>query len=88
MTRLELNDELTIVTAADTVQRLRPYLAGGAELELDLSGVTDIDTAGLQLLLVARREAERLGTSVTLADPSDVVRNLLEFTRLTGELEN
>ncbi|GAA3392229.1 STAS domain-containing protein [Cryptosporangium minutisporangium] len=88
MTRLELNDELTIVTAAETVERLKPYLATGTNLELDLSAVTDIDTAGLQILLVAKREAERLGATVTLAGTSPIVRNLLEFTRLTRELEH
>ena len=86
MTGLALSDELTIVTAAETRERLMPYLVGGADLELDLSAVSDIDTAGLQLLLMARQEAERRGVTVTLTDPSPVVRDLLTFTRLTGEL--
>jgi len=86
--RLDLHEELTIVTAAETRERLTPYLVGGAALELNLSAVTEIDTAGLQLLLTARQEAERRGLTVTLTDPSPVVLDLLEFTRLTGELEH
>ena len=88
MTRLDVGDELTIVTAAQTRDRMAPYLSAATDLELDLSAVSEVDTAGLQLLLMARREAERHGTTVTLADPSPVVRELLEFTRLTGELEH
>ncbi|GAA0229544.1 STAS domain-containing protein [Cryptosporangium japonicum] len=80
MTRLELGDELTIVTAAETRERLMPYLQAGTGLELDLSAVSDVDTAGLQLLLAARR------ADATLSDPSPVVRDLLEFTRLNAEL--
>lgn len=86
MTRLHLGDELTIVTAAATYEQLTPYLTGGADLELDLSAVTDVDTAGLQLLLMARREAERRGSTVLLDDPSPVVRELMEFTGLDSEL--
>ncbi|WP_035858199.1 STAS domain-containing protein [Cryptosporangium arvum] len=80
MTRLELGDELTIVTAAETRERLVPYRKAGTGLELDLSAVSDVDTAGLQLLLAARREG------VVLTDPSPVVRDLLDFTRLSAEL--
>jgi anti-sigma B factor antagonist len=87
VTRLTLGDELTIVTAAQTRDRIAPYLAAATDLELDLSEVTDVDTAGLQLLLVARREAERHGVTVTLADPSPVVQDMFEFTRLSAELQ-
>jgi anti-anti-sigma regulatory factor len=81
-TRVELDGELTIVTAAETLDRLKPYLSTGAPVELGLAGVTDIDTAGLQLLLQARREAP-----VTFREPSPVVRGLLEFTGLGEQLE-
>ncbi|MFI5958409.1 lipid asymmetry maintenance protein MlaB [Cryptosporangium sp. NPDC051539] len=83
MTRVDLDGELTIVTAADTRDRLRPFLVAGP-VEIGLAGVTDIDTAGLQLLLAARRSGEG---PVTLADPSPVVSDLFTFTRLTEELE-
>ena len=87
MTGLALGDELTIVTAAQTRDRITPYLAAATDLELDLSEVSDIDTAGLQLLLMARREAERRGATVTLADPSPAVQDLFEFTHLSAELQ-
>ncbi|MFG1926582.1 lipid asymmetry maintenance protein MlaB [Cryptosporangium sp. NPDC048952] len=79
MTRVELGDELTIVTAAETRERLVPYLKTGTALELDLSAVSDIDTAGLQLLLAARQEG------AVLSEPSPTVSDLLDFTRLSAQ---
>lgn len=86
MTRLNLGSELTIVTAAQTRDRIAPYVTAATDLELDLSAVSDVDTAGLQLLLMVRREAERRGAKVTLADPSPVVQDLFELTQLSSEL--
>lgn len=93
MTRLEVEGELTVHTAAEQHARLVAFFedagtAGGAAgpLELDLSGVSELDTAGLQLLLAAVREAERLGAALVLADPSPDVLRVLELTRLTALL--
>lgn len=60
---LRLEGELTIYTAKSVQHTLLQALAtlreGSAEqvLELDLSAITDADTAGLQLLLAARQQA-------------------------------
>ena len=80
--RIAVDDELTIVTAADHRERLIAALADGNGVRLDLSGVGDIDTAGLQLLLLARNEGERLGVPVELVDPSPAVASALALTRL------
>ncbi|MFD0264889.1 STAS domain-containing protein [Kitasatospora indigofera] len=49
-------------------------------LVVDLAGVTFCDSAGLNTLLQARREAERQDTVIRLARPSDIVTRLLEMT--------
>lgn len=85
-TRMDLEGELTIVTAAAQYERLRSGLAAGGDLVLDLAGITDLDTAGLQLLLVARREADHAGITVSLSDPSQAVRDVLAIARLEAEL--
>jgi anti-anti-sigma factor len=54
---------------------------------LDLSEVTEIDTAGLQLLLTARRHAANDGRELLLAEPSRTVRSALELCRLTALLQ-
>ncbi len=50
---------------------------------LDLSDVTEFDTAGLQILFMARRLAAEDGRALQLAAPSPVVREVLGLCRLT-----
>lgn len=60
---LRLTGELTIYTAADSRQSLLAQLAEHPAEEpctLDLSEVTELDTAGLQILLALRRTAPTL----------------------------
>lgn len=67
---LRLEGELTIYTAQDTRQRLLQALAADAApdiLRLDLGGVTETDTAGIQLLLAARAHARSLGREMRFA---------------------
>jgi anti-sigma B factor antagonist len=50
---------------------------------VDLSGVTFIDSTGLQGLLRAQRAARQRGDDLILRHPSRAVRRLLELTSLT-----
>ena len=50
--RLQIVGDMTIYTAADLQQQLFDALATGAELEIDLSQVSELDTAGVQQLLL------------------------------------
>jgi anti-sigma B factor antagonist len=52
---------------------------------LDLSTVSHIDTAGIQLLLVLRREASQARKDLTFEHPSHAVRGLVDFYQL-GDL--
>jgi anti-anti-sigma factor len=49
---------------------------------VDLSGVTFIDSTGLQGLLRAQREARQLGNDLILRHPSKAARRVLELTGL------
>ncbi len=49
---------------------------------LDLSQVTEFDTAGLQLLLAARRQAQAEGRTLRLVTPAPAVREVLELCHL------
>jgi len=79
---LEIEGELTIHTAADRRVVLMALADAGGDLELDLSGVTELDTAGLQLLLLARREAARGGGRLTLSAVSRAVADVLAIAHL------
>ncbi len=77
---------MTIYTCGELKPRLLEELAAHPDAtRLDLSQVVELDTAGLQLLLTARRYASDAGRELTLANPSRVVADVLELCRL-GEL--
>jgi anti-sigma B factor antagonist len=80
--RRALPGELTIATVAESWTALAADLATGADLELDLSGVVELDTAGLQLLLMAVREADRTGARVVLTGAGEPVRAVLAIAHL------
>lgn len=76
---LTLGPELTIAFAAAEQQRLAQALQQQQShgLALDLSGVTEFDSAGVQLLLAARRSLAERGQVLALLDASPVVRDAL-----------
>lgn len=79
---LTLTESLTIYQAADQKTKLLDALAAGDALELDLSQVGEIDTAGLQLLLLTKREAAKAEKSLSITAHSPAVREAIEFTHL------
>jgi anti-anti-sigma factor len=81
--RISIEGELTIHHAAEHKQRLLSALMGKAGLQLDLSAVSELDAAGLQVLLLVQREAERLSLVVEFADPSPAVAEVLAITHLS-----
>ncbi len=56
-------------------------------LVLDLSGVEDIDTAGVQLLLMIKQEAEARACPLAFGAPSEPVRALFQLFGLRTELD-
>ena len=86
MSTLDLDGELTIHTAAEQWPPLSGALEKDAALRIGLSGVTEFDTAGLQLLLAVRREAERLGGTVEFTGASEPVREALAIVALDDRL--
>lgn len=76
---LVVDGDLTIYQAPERKKWLLDALDASDELELDLSRVAEIDTAGFQLLILAKREAARRGKSVRLVSHSASVLDLLNF---------
>ncbi len=52
-------------------------LVNDGHIEFDTSGVTDMDSAGLQLLLSAQRSVAQQGHELKLTQPSTAVRSVL-----------
>jgi anti-sigma B factor antagonist len=86
--RMSIEGEMTVYTAASLAKQVLAGLAKRAAIRLlDLSKVSEIDTAGLQILLVARRQAAALGRELQIVTPSSAVGEvfqLLQLTALTG----
>ncbi len=83
-TRLFLEGNLTIYEAPSIKDRLQSALADCQVLELDLSQIGEIDTAGFQLLILAKREAAYQGKTLNLVAHSAAVREVLDFFNMVG----
>lgn len=82
--RLSLEGELTIYTAAEQKEKLVALVKGSPLSTLDLSGVTEVDSAGLQLLIMSKLEAERLEHRIEFVNHSDAVIETIELCNLLG----
>ncbi len=77
--RLAIDGEMTIYRAAELKPLVLGALQGQGALELDLSGVTEIDTAGVQILVLAKQAAQAAGSSLRLAAHSPAVLEVFEL---------
>ena len=84
--RLTLTEDLTIYHALDQKNTLLDALVASDELELDLLPVSEMDTAGLQLLILLKKEAQRSGKRVSIVAHSQAVRAVIDFCNLATEL--
>ena len=73
-----IEGNLTIYEAAADKLVLLRALAAAKELEVDLSSLREMDTAGLQLLILLKRESLRAGTVMRLVGHSPASRNVLD----------
>jgi anti-anti-sigma factor len=80
--RISIDGELSIFTVAAIRERLLQALAEGADVEAGLGGVTEIDTAGVQLMLAAGKQAAAQGKTLRFADASPVVQDILNLCGL------
>jgi len=86
-TRLAVEGPLCVYTAARHKADWLDAIRDGAGLELDLSQVDEIDSAGVQLLLLLRREALAQGKPFCVGACSAVVADVLSFCNLNNELD-
>lgn len=77
--------DLTIYHAQELKQLLLDALAATTELELDLSQVGELDAAGLQLLILLKKEAQQAGRCVRIVAHSPVVRDVIDFCNMATE---
>jgi anti-anti-sigma factor len=78
---LRIEGELTIFRAME----LKPViLATPPVTEIDLSGVTDLDSAGVQLLMLAKKTAQAQGRDLKLIAHSPAVIEVFELLNVAA----
>jgi anti-sigma B factor antagonist len=86
---LRLDADMTVVhAAAQREQILAAVQTATQGLELDLSAVDSIDSAGIQLVLAARHSLKRQGVALTLSQPQAAVNDALGVYGLHPLLAN
>src|ERR1700691_172575 len=83
-----IEGEMTIYRAAELKQTLLMPIVESAVVEFDLSKVTELDSAGVQLLMLARRTAQARHCELRLVAHSPVVRDVIELLDLGSYLGN
>lgn len=77
--QIRLTGELTIYTVTEIKTALAEAMNGVDDVEIDLSGVTEIDTAGLQVMLIVKRSP---GKNIRFANHPPAVRQLIELVNV------
>jgi anti-anti-sigma factor len=87
---LRVYGEMTIYRAVEISQSLFAEMhARHGDFKLDLSQVTEFDTAGLQILLMARQLAEASGQQLEFTHASECVMEVLQLCNVpasTGQV--
>lgn len=76
---LILDGSMNIYNAVEIKGRLMDGLRAAPILELDLSHVSEVDTAGIQLLILVKRESQRLEHDLRIVAHSPAVREVIDF---------
>jgi anti-anti-sigma regulatory factor len=67
MNKITFTGALTIYEAAEAKNTLLAALGHEAGVEIDLTGLAEMDTAGMQILVAIKREAARTGRELRIA---------------------
>jgi anti-anti-sigma factor len=81
---IAVKGELTIYTVTELKDKFLGGLLMNDELELNLSEVSEIDGAGLQLLVMAKQSATALEKTLFIIGHSPVVAELIDLSGLSG----
>lgn len=84
MTILHIEGDMTIRNAAALKKELMKHIAKPGEREIDLSEVSEMDTTGIQLLILAKREATRHNTPLRLTSHSRAVFEAIDTYNLAA----
>jgi len=76
--------DLNIYSSPAFVEELRSLYGSFDKIALDLAGVAEIDTAGIQVLVAAKKESVRRSKTLKIVNHSPVVIRLIDLLGLIG----
>ena len=82
-----IDGELTIYRATELAAAMKAALAelpAGGVFEIDLSDVTEMDSAGVQLLMSAKRSSDESGRSLRVSGLSPAVAEVFRTLQLAS----
>ena len=77
--KIRIEGDMTIFNANDLKKDLMEIVDECPELEVDLSRVSEVDTSGLQLLILAKRESKSLNKAFRVVSYSPGILNVMEL---------
>jgi anti-anti-sigma factor len=83
-THLAIEGEMTIYRAAELKQTLMDAVDSSTLVEVDLHGVSEIDSAGIQLLMLAKATGQATDREVRLVNHSPAVIEVFELLDLAA----
>ena len=83
--RARIDGEMSIYTAVECRDLLQQHVAACQEIEIDLSGVSEVDSTGVQLLIQVKRQGAALGKPVRLVAHSAAIAEIIDLYRLAPQ---
>lgn len=84
VTHLHIDDEMTIYSASTLKDELLNQLESSKDLEVSLQDVSEMDSAGLQIMLVMRDQAQKAGKNLRFVHHSAAVIDVIETLNLAA----
>ncbi len=84
---LSIDGELTIYKAKEYRDYLADNFNADKVLEVDLEGIEEIDTSGLQLLAAMRKQLSDSGNEIIITAASEQAKDALETSRLMTDMK-
>jgi len=81
---LAIQGELSIYRADELKHTLIDPLQNGIQMVVNLTGVTEFDTCGMQLLMLAKRTAKAVGAEFNLVGHSPAVLEVFELLNVAA----
>jgi phospholipid transport system transporter-binding protein len=80
--RFHVEGEMTFATVRQLLRQSENYFGKSQDLEIDLTGVTSADSAGLALLLEWKARAVQAGTEVAVEGLPESMQSIAHLCRI------